>query len=133
MPSSGLQSIWVRLPSTDVLGFTHIVPQGGTSGFHDTLWNPGAPSSSKMGCMTEDRLLACHDGLEGHLPPPGSVWGTSGGFEPLIRTIRQSSYGAGFFQGPGTEAFRLGNRPLRPVTWPEHTHVSYRPERVNDR
>jgi hypothetical protein len=43
MPSSGLQSIWIRLPSTDVLGFTHIVPQGGTSGFHDTVWNPGAP------------------------------------------------------------------------------------------
>jgi hypothetical protein len=30
MPSSGLQSIWIGLPSTGVLGFTHIVPQDGT-------------------------------------------------------------------------------------------------------
>jgi len=43
IPSSGLQSIWIRLPSTDVLGFTHIVPRGGTSEICDTLWNPGAP------------------------------------------------------------------------------------------
>ena len=43
MPSSGLQSIWIRLPSTDVLGFTHIVPQGGTSEFHDTLCKDPAP------------------------------------------------------------------------------------------
>ena len=28
MPSSGLQLIWIGLPSTDVLGFTHIVPPG---------------------------------------------------------------------------------------------------------
>ena len=48
MPSSGLQSIWIRLPSTDVLGFTHIVPQGGTAGFCDTLWNPGARYQEDM-------------------------------------------------------------------------------------
>jgi hypothetical protein len=41
----------------------------------------------------------------------GSVWGNSGGFEPLVGSTRQFSYGAGSFQGPGIEVFRLSNRP----------------------
>ncbi len=27
--------------------------------------------SNEMVCVAEDKLLACQDGLEGHLPPPG--------------------------------------------------------------
>ena len=56
MPSSGLHSIWIGSPSTDVLGFTHIVPQVGTSGFHDTLWNPGPPYQNEDGDWAEDKL-----------------------------------------------------------------------------
>jgi hypothetical protein len=33
----------------------------------------------------------------------GSVWGNSGGFEPLVGNFRQSSYGAGPFLVPPLE------------------------------
>ena len=45
MPSSGLDTLWIGLPSTDVLGFAHIVPQGGTSGFHAKLFQTGGGNS----------------------------------------------------------------------------------------
>jgi hypothetical protein len=53
MPSSGLHSIWIGLPSTDVLGFTHIVPQGGTAGFCDTLFQAGGLKESQFTKITK--------------------------------------------------------------------------------
>jgi hypothetical protein len=63
MPSSGLQSIRIGLPSTRVLGFTHIVPQGGTSGFCGSLFQgPGTvifqSGDSVTAARTSIRILS---------------------------------------------------------------------------